>query len=112
VIARQLPSEAGCFCLLDFARDKMTFLLELIVGFSMKLAECHGASEPAHCGARVAFRQCVGGGRHRRRSPDYAAMSMPGVSQAVAAAKSATTAAPFTLERVGRPCSRQNRAVQ
>lgn len=33
-------------------------------------------------------------------------------SGAIAAAKSATTAALFTLERVGRPCSRQNRAAQ
>ena len=45
-------------------------------------------------------------------APDYAGMSMPGASGAIAAAKSATTAALFTLERVGRPCSHQNRAAQ
>ena len=61
-----------------------------------------------HCGARVAYRQCAGGGRHRRRRPP----TMPGPSGAIAAAKSATTAALFTLERVGRPCNRQNRAAQ
>ena len=54
----------------------------------------------------------------RRRSasspeaPDYATMSMLDASGTIAAAKSATTAALFTLERVGRPCNRQNRAAQ
>src|SRR5208282_5213655 len=39
----------------------------------------------------------------------YAATPMPGASAAIAAAKSATSAA-LTLERAGKPCRRRNRA--